>query len=95
MGADAVRLGRTGLLIHWQKSGNDYKKCVYAGQRQACVDTWTNCLVLRLSLQSGNETNDPLKSGPAKAGLARLMTPPLTYMYSLRTKGSFIVMKYS
>ena len=95
MGADAVRLGRTGLLIHWQKSGNDYEKCVYAGQRRACVDTWTNHLVLRLSLQSGNETNDPLKCGSAKAGPARPVMPPLTYMYSLRTKGSFIAMKYS
>ena len=28
-------------------------------------------LVLRLSLQSGNETKDPLKSGPAKAGTSQ------------------------
>ena len=36
-------------------------------------------LVLRPSLQSGYETNDPLKSGPAKAGPAGPATPPLAY----------------
>ena len=41
------------------------------------MDTWPNRLVLRLSLQSGHETNDPLKSGPAKAGPAGPATPPL------------------
>ena len=40
-------------------------------------DTWPNRLVLRLSLQSENETNDPLKSGPALAGPAGPATPPL------------------
>ena len=40
-------------------------------------DTLLNRLILRLSLQSGNETNDPLKSGPAKAGPAGPATPPL------------------
>ena len=38
------------------------------------MDTWTNRLVLRLSLQSGS---DPLKSGPAKAGPAGPVTLPL------------------
>ena len=28
-----------------------YEKRVHAGQRRVCVDTWTNRLVLRLSLQ--------------------------------------------
>ena len=32
--------------------------------------------ILRLSLQSGNETNNPLKSGPALAGPAGPATPP-------------------
>ena len=40
-------------------------------------DTWPIRLVLKLSLQSENETNDPLKSGPALAGPAGLATPPL------------------
>ena len=31
-------------------------------------------------MQSGNKTNDPLKSGPAKAGtLTRVATTPLLY----------------
>ena len=34
-------------------------------------------VVLRLSLQSEDETNDPLKSGPALAGPAGPPTPPL------------------
>ena len=34
------------------------------GKGKLAWDTWPNCLVLRLSLQSENETNDPLKSGP-------------------------------
>ena len=51
-----------------------YEKRILAGQRRVCVDTWTNRLVLRLSLQSGS---DPLKSGPAKAGPAGPATPPL------------------
>ena len=54
-----------------------YEKRVHAGQRRVCVDTWTNRLVLRLSLQSGS---DPLKSGPAKAGPAGPATPPLGYI---------------
>ena len=51
-------------------------------------DTWPNRLVLRLSLQSENETNDPLKSGLAKAGPARLATPPLLGYW-------YVVMKIS
>ena len=46
------------------------------GKGEFVWDTWPNRLVLRLSLQSGNETNDPLKSGPAKAGPAGPATPP-------------------
>ena len=39
------------------------------------MDTWTNRLVLRLSLQSGS---DPLKSGPARPDhAAGPATPPL------------------
>ena len=34
-------------------------------------------VVLRPSMQSGHETNDPLKSGPALAGPAGPATPPL------------------
>ena len=33
-------------------------------------------------MQSGNETNDQLKSGPAKAVPSRVATPPLTYIRS-------------
>ena len=44
---------------------------------QGVWDTWPNRLVLRLSLQSENETNDSLKSGPALAGPAGPATPPL------------------
>ena len=43
-------------------------------------DTWPNRLVCRLSLQSGNETNDLLKSGPAKAGPAGPAMAPLQRM---------------
>ena len=38
---------------------------------------------LRLSLQSENRTNNPLKSGPALAGPAGLATPPLCSMQKL------------
>ena len=65
-------------MISWQNSGNDlYKKRLHAGQRRACV--WPNHLVGRPSLQSGNETNALLKSGPALAGPAGPATPPLYY----------------
>ena len=78
VGADAVRLGCARLLIHRQKSGNDYEKCVHAqGKGELALDTWPNRLVLRLSLQSENETNVLLKSGPALAGPAGPATPPL------------------
>ena len=40
-------------------------------------DTWPVRLIHKLSLQSENETNDPLKSGPALAGPAGPATPPL------------------
>ena len=45
------------------------------GKGELAWDTWPNCLVLTLSLQSENETNNPLKSGPAKAGSAGPATP--------------------
>ena len=68
---------------HWApdppaKDGNDYKKCIHAEGRRACVG--------HLAQSSGpqtvseNETYDPLKSGPAKAGPAGLATPPLLYI---------------
>ena len=47
------------------------------GKCQLAWDNWPNYLVLRLSLQSANETNNPLKSGLAKAGPAGPATPPL------------------
>ena len=43
-------------------------------------DTWPIRLVHKLSLQSENETNDPLKSGPALAGPAGPATPPLSWL---------------
>ena len=82
VGADPAQSGRAGLLIRRQKSVSHYEKRVHAGQRWAC---WTNRLVLRLSLQSGNETNGPLKSGPAKAGPAGAVTPPLPWYLSSRS----------
>ena len=65
------------LLIRRQKSENDYEKRVHAGQRRACVGHLAKSSVLTLSLQSRNETNASLKSGPAKAGPAGPATPPL------------------
>ena len=51
------------LLIYLQKGGNNYEKCVHAqGKGELAWETWPNRLVLRLSLQSENKTNDPLKS---------------------------------
>ena len=47
------------------------------GKGKLAQDTWPNRLVLRLSLQSKNGTNGPLKSGPAKAGPVEQATPPL------------------
>ena len=47
------------------------------GKGELAWDTWPICLVLKLSLQSENETNNPLKSGPALARPARPATPPL------------------
>ena len=48
------------------------------GKGELAWDTWPIRFVLKLSLQSENETNDLLKSGPALAGPAGLATPPLT-----------------
>ena len=54
-----------------------YEKPVYTqGKGEPAWETWPNRLVLRPSLQSGNEANDPPKSGPAKAGPAGPATPP-------------------
>ena len=74
------RLGHTGLLIHQQKTGTITRNAYTQGEGELAWDTWPNRLVLRLSLQSENETYDPLKSGPAKAGPAGLVTPPLLYI---------------
>ena len=46
------------------------------GKDELAWGAWPNRLVLKLSLQSGNKTNDLLKSGPAKAGPAGLATLP-------------------
>ena len=45
----------------------------------SCTSYMHDCVFSNtwVPMQSGNETNDPLKSGPAKAGLARPATPPL------------------
>ena len=56
------------------------------GKGELAWDTWPNCLVLTLSLQSENETNSPLKSGPAKAGPAGPATPPLPPMRQCKTQ---------
>ena len=76
MGADAVRSGRAGLLIRRHKSGNDNEKREHKASLRA---------VLRLSLQSEEETNDPLKSGPALAGPAGPPTPPLQDNHPTKT----------
>ena len=54
-------------------------------------DTWSNRLILRLSLQSENETNDPLKSGPALAGPAGPATPPLRVVTLVAVKEKTVV----
>ena len=46
------------------------------GEDKLAWDKWPNHLILRLSLQSGNETNNPLKSGLAKARPAGPPPPP-------------------
>ena len=56
------------------------------GKGKLAWDTWPNHLVGRPSLQSGNETNDLLKSGPALAGPARPATPPLLPVYVVLIK---------
>ena len=81
MGADAVRSGRAGLLIRRHAKERERLQGTHTrtqGRGELAWDTSLNRLVLRLSLQSENETNDPLKSGPALAGPAGLATPPLT-----------------
>ena len=55
------KYARAGLLIRRHKSGNDNEKRKHKVSLR---------VVLRLSLQSEDETNDPLKSGPALAGPA-------------------------
>ena len=52
---------------------NTYTQC----KGELAWDTWPIRLILKLSLQSENETNDPLKSGPALAGPAGPAMPPL------------------
>ena len=61
------------------------------GKGELAWDTWPIRLVLKLSLQSGNETNNPLKSGPALAGPAGPATPPLVkpvIMFESMVEGS-------
>ena len=61
-------------------AGTIYTRNAYTlGKGELAWDTWPNHLVGRQSLQSGNETNDPLKSGPALARPAGPATPPLVY----------------
>ena len=58
--------------------GTIYTRNAYTlGKGELAWDTWPNHLVDRPSLQSGNETNDLLKSGPALTGPAGPVTPPL------------------
>ena len=63
-------VARYNLGVAW---GRGYTSRAKAGLRRT-----PNRLVLRLSLQSENESNDPLKSGPALAGPAGPATPPLS-----------------
>ena len=57
----------------WEWPGDE---AIQAGQRRACVGhlSQSSC-----PLQSENESNDPLKSGPALAGPAGPATPPLHF----------------
>ena len=66
-----VHVLNTNMMYMMTIARNTYTQ----GKGKLVWDTWRNCLVLRLSVQSENETNDPLKSGPALAGPARLETP--------------------
>ena len=82
MGTDAVRSGRAGLLHDLLAKQRErlYTRNAYTlGKGELAWDTWPNHLVgrSRPSLQSGNETNDLLKSGPALAGPAGPATPLL------------------
>ena len=63
-----IKMGGHPFLRHRHKSGNDNEKREHKASLR---------VVLRLSLQSEDETNDPLKSGPALAGPAGPPTPPL------------------
>ena len=67
------------------------------GKGELAWDTWPNHLVGRPSLQSGNETNDLLKSGPALAGPAGLATPPLHVEFVLHRNsyGNIIVANHT
>ena len=77
MGVDAVRSGRAGFLRSADKRAGTIMRNMYTqGKGELAWGTWPNRLVLRPSLQSENETNDPLKSGPAKAGPASDPAPP-------------------
>ena len=60
-----------------KRAGTITRNAYTQGKGELAWDTWPNRLVLRLSLQSGHKTNDPVKSGPAKAGPAGPATPPL------------------
>ena len=84
VGADAVQSGRAGLLIPQQKS----EKHVHAGQRLACVGHLAQSSCPHTVSAVWEWTNDPLKSGPAKARPAGPVTPPLictwcTVMFNL------------
>ena len=71
-------------MICWQNSGNNlYEKRLHVGKGELAWDTLPNHLVGRPSLQSGNETNDLLKSGPALAGPAGPATPPLLVLQNV------------
>ena len=72
MGADAVRcrLHRAPDPSVIEREQLQGRNAYTQGKGELAWDTWPNRLVLRLSLQSTVETNDPLKSGPAKVGPA-------------------------
>ena len=61
----------------WSTGGMITRNTYTQGKGELEWDTWPIRLILKLSLQSENETNDPLKSGPALARPAGPATPPL------------------
>ena len=70
-----------------ERAGTITRNAYTQGKDELAWDTWPNHLVLRLSLQSGDETNNPLKNDPAKSRLARPATPPLKCpLVRLKTK---------